>query len=486
MSSTILTGGTGRAYGFDIENVVKSPSMTSSRNSHSSSPSSTLSESSNSPIAISNRKPRTPRKRPNQTYNEAAVLLSIACPKVFSNKNLTNKTNNLSKFTTQKGIQNGNSVYDPPELLLPFPVIENSGFLLRNPIPKKPNSVFESKVAGSCQSPEEFEYQNCNSGSNSMEMCDGFEGVNLGATVRLLPCDLEVTGSSLKNNLFHKNRVISTSGPSWPNITLDPTHAEVSCTDLLNNKFEDDFDTESMLDEEIEEGIDSIMGSSNSTIETRELNNDSCLNYKPNTCYGYPLGLGFGGNLEFNFGMGMKNGIRALKNGDDGNWWNFPTVNVADVSPRVAVVAPVKVKKNPNEKKKKKKRVEELLKRSESELELEFEQGNKNNGDGNGCKLLLKLNYDDVLNAWSDKGSPLPEEISGSESADGDIHTRLAQIDLFSESGGLREASVMRYKEKKRTRLFSKKIRYQVRKVNADRRPRSKGRFVRRSNSEDT
>ena len=51
---------------------------------------------------------------------------------------------------------------------------------------------------------------------------------------------------------------------------------------------------------------------------------------------------------------------------------------------------------------------------------------------------------------------------------------RVAQIDLFSESGGLREASVLRYKEKRRTRLFSKKIRYQVRKVNADRRPRMK------------
>lgn len=52
---------------------------------------------------------------------------------------------------------------------------------------------------------------------------------------------------------------------------------------------------------------------------------------------------------------------------------------------------------------------------------------------------------------------------------------RLAQIDLFSEGGGgMREASVLRYKEKRRTRLFSKKIRYQVRKVNADRRPRMK------------
>lgn len=42
------------------------------------------------------------------------------------------------------------------------------------------------------------------------------------------------------------------------------------------------------------------------------------------------------------------------------------------------------------------------------------------------------------------------------------------------ENGGPREASVLRYKEKRRTRLFSKKIRYQVRKVNADRRPRIK------------
>lgn len=54
------------------------------------------------------------------------------------------------------------------------------------------------------------------------------------------------------------------------------------------------------------------------------------------------------------------------------------------------------------------------------------------------------------------------------------MQARLAKIDLFSESGGIREASVLRYKEKRRTRLFSKKIRYQVRKVNADRRPRMK------------
>ncbi|KAJ9550728.1 hypothetical protein OSB04_014773 [Centaurea solstitialis] len=225
------------------------------------------------------------------------------------------------------------------------------------------------------------------------------------------------------------------------------------------------------------------------------------------------MGLGFGGNLEFHFGFGMRNGVRALKNGDDGNYgWSFPKVNVVNVSPPPPVVvatavAPVKVKKAPVEQKKKKveelmKRPEsELVKRSESELELELELGggnlnqlgeenSSNNNEIIGSKkLLLKLNYDDVLSVWSDKGSPLPEEISGSESPGGDIHARLARIDLFSENGAVREASVMRYKEKKRTRLFSKKIRYQVRKVNADRRPRSKGRFVRRPNSptcEDT
>ena len=48
-----------------------------------------------------------------------------------------------------------------------------------------------------------------------------------------------------------------------------------------------------------------------------------------------------------------------------------------------------------------------------------------------------------------------------------------------SDSG--REARVSRYREKRRTRLFSKKIRYEVRKLNAEKRPRMKGRFVKRT-----
>lgn len=48
-------------------------------------------------------------------------------------------------------------------------------------------------------------------------------------------------------------------------------------------------------------------------------------------------------------------------------------------------------------------------------------------------------------------------------------------------SDGGREARVSRYREKRRTRLFSKKIRYEVRKLNAEKRPRMKGRFVKRA-----
>ncbi|KAI7753967.1 hypothetical protein M8C21_029099 [Ambrosia artemisiifolia] len=233
-----------------------------------------------------------------------------------------------------------------------------------------------------------------------------------------------------------------------------------------------EFDTESMLDEEIGEGIDSIMGISHSTTENYETKNDYYSNSDSKTCYGYPIGLGFGGNSEFNFGIGigMRNGIRALRNCDGGNWRSFPTVNVVNLSP------PVTAKKIPVEKKKK--RVEELMKKPELESELELERNS-----GEGCKMLLKLNYDDVLKAWSEKGSPLPEEISGSESPGGDIHSKLAQIDLFSENDGLKEVGVVRYKEKKHTRLFSKKIKYHVRKINAERRPKSEGRFVRRPSS---
>ncbi|KAI3443414.1 hypothetical protein Pfo_000079 [Paulownia fortunei] len=398
--SSCLSGG-GRAYrleSLDLE-IIKSPST--SWISNSSSPSSTLSESSNCPLAISTRKPRTPRKRPNQTYNEAAAILSTAYPKIFPTKHLTKPC----KFTKSHDNKSPFS-FEPSDLLVPFQVINNSGFLLQPPLLERPNFPIEPKgfnpFEKPCQSPGEI-----NSQGDSSVICD---------------------------------------------------------------EYQEDFDAESILDEEIGEGIDSIMG--NSGMENESIEDSNAYNtMQMNTfCYGYPVGLGF------DFGYGMRRELRAMRNVDEGDWWRFPSVNVLDITPNIAKI--------PAEKKKKKK-VE--IKNSEPARENSISTPKPNKESLAALKapseepvpqpnpgLLLKLNYDGVLNAWSDKGSPFSGDSPGSEPAGNDVQARLAQIDLFSENGGIREASVLRYKEKRRTRLFSKKIRYQVRKVNADRRPRMK------------
>ncbi|KAK2646391.1 hypothetical protein Ddye_021586 [Dipteronia dyeriana] len=358
MSSSCLSGG-GRTYAIDLD-IIKCPSN-SIRTSNTSSPSSTLSESSNSPLAISTRKPRTARKRPKQTYNEAAALLSTVYPNIFSTKNLKNPT----KFTKPHDY----FFDETAEILLPFREINSSGFLpLHQPVQDKPSFRFEPKAA------------------NSVE--------------------------------------------------------------LSSEEFHDDFDAESILDEEIEQGIDSIMGNLSVKKESIDESNN-------NYWYGNP----FGGKMEL--GLGIRRGIRALRHVDEGNWWSFPcTVDVLQISPKLNSTATKKI--SSSEKKKNK-----------------APPPNTISGE-----LLLKLKYDDVVTAWSDKGSPFLDETLSSDALGNDVSARLAQIDLFSDSG-VREASVLRYKEKRRTRLFSKKIRYQVRKVNADRRPRMKGRFVRRSNGQD-
>ncbi|CAL5189708.1 unnamed protein product [Lathyrus oleraceus] len=94
-------------------------------------------------------------------------------------------------------------------------------------------------------------------------------------------------------------------------------------------------------------------------------------------------------------------------------------------------------------------------------------------------KLNLNLNYQDVLDAWSDRGSPWADDCSLSLSSSNNC-SYMGEVPILEEERPRREASVLRYKEKRQNRLFSKKIRYQVRKLNADKRPRIKGRFVKR------
>ncbi|KAM7266803.1 hypothetical protein ACFE04_008969 [Oxalis oulophora] len=154
-------------------------------------------------------------------------------------------------------------------------------------------------------------------------------------------------------------------------------------------------------------------------------------------------------------------------------------------------------------------------------------------GAGEGKKkkkkvLSLKLDYEEILNAWSDKGSlfvqgghcnsqvvpdlrdnnldevkicPIgPIVIHTYESSNLTDSVLLVHImDGWGSVGNLwqvpemsgvkvegmetkekwnteqRQASVLRYKEKRNNRLFSKRIRYEVRKLNAEKRPRLKG-----------
>ncbi|GMI92906.1 chloroplast import apparatus 2 [Hibiscus trionum] len=359
MSSCLSRGG--RPYGLELE-IIKSTSSTSSRSCQSS-PSSS---NGNSPLAISTRKPRTPRKRPNQTYNEAAALLSTAYPYLFSAKNFTKPP----KFTKP---HRHSLFHDSSDLLLfPFRVIHDSGFLLHN----QPKPV-ESKVENVCNK--------CDTSSGEVNSHGG--------------------GGSMEREV----------------------------------EFQDDIDAESILEEE-SEGIDSIMGK---------------LSVKQETC-GNEM-IRHNSTSWYMNAVGLRKGVGALRHLEQqANWWNFSTVDLQQISPKTNTGTTG----GRAEKKKKKNKAAAAA------------VGNPSAG----LKLKLKLNYEEVVNAWSesDGGSPFSQEPPGND----------VYMDLLSEAeGGVREASVLRYKQKRHTRLFSTKIRYQVRKLNADRRPRIKGRFVRRPNS---
>ncbi|KAJ4912032.1 CCT motif family protein [Raphanus sativus] len=125
-------------------------------------------------------------------------------------------------------------------------------------------------------------------------------------------------------------------------------------------------------------------------------------------------------------------------------------------------------------------------------------------GDGNDIgrpsSLALKLDYEQIMEAWPDKGTLYvdgePPQTVPDLHASTDVYTgggdagnlwAVPEMEMEMEMEtteslwrGHREASLLRYKEKRQSRLFSKRIRYQVRKLNAEKRPRVKGRFVKR------
>ncbi|KAF8077236.1 hypothetical protein N665_1054s0013 [Sinapis alba] len=383
--SSCLSGGA--TYTFELK-MKKSPPSRASSSHNTPSPSSTISESNSPPFTISTRRPRTRRKRPNQTYNEAAALLSTAYPNLFTSSKRRNPSDTLFL-----------SDYDEAsQLLLPYE--EETAFLFNPTIQTKPYQFLEQK-----------------------------EKVSFNSEV---------------------------------------------------NRFEL-FDEESIvLDEEIEEGIDSFMGSN-------ESNDGECTKMP---CYGSYVGL-FGSVGNFPLGHGLRSSLREEEeDDDDASLCRYPTVELEHISPRFQTTAladvgkhdavdSVKSKTVAVEKKKKRKRKKKVAAAAAESKRVEDLKTEKR------VSLFLKLDYDRVLEAWSDKESPFSDEILGSHATTGiDIHEMLGEIDLLGESG-MREGSMLRYKEKRRrSRLSSnsKQIRYQVRKLSADQRPRMKGRFVRRPN----
>ncbi|XP_022921879.1 zinc finger protein CONSTANS-LIKE 16-like [Cucurbita moschata] len=100
-------------------------------------------------------------------------------------------------------------------------------------------------------------------------------------------------------------------------------------------------------------------------------------------------------------------------------------------------------------------------------------------------KVGLQLDWDAVIAAWGNDKSPWTTGERPDFEPDNSWPHCVAICGVrcgeYGGRDGGREARVSRYREKRRTRLFSKKIRYEVRKLNAEKRPRMKGRFVKRT-----
>ena len=403
MSSSCIP--TGLRLDLDMVKAATSPVAHSSplRPVHSS-PSSTLSEASNassSATSVSLKRARAPRKRPNQAYNEAAALLASIHPSVFPVKK-SPKTATRPPARQLSGLA---PAFDPSsDLLPPLPVLADSAFLLRDmPAPSPSPQPQSPSGAKNCSSPAPV------------------------------------------SSVFRDFRDPAPSPASPDTVDVD---------ELGEIDFDDDgFDAESILDVDeatagAAEGLDGIMGSLTVESNTATTSDDSILSSSGIHPYLRSLMVvGLAGRFEL--GLGFRHGARpnlnrALKRrDDDGAWWMWPAVPVKDLTvapptppaPAAPDTAMTQVPAAPEKKKSKKKKVvkmEKVMAKGKEELPSakckEEADGSVEaaNGDGDADStpttkapktgLGLKLDADEVLKAWSDKGSMFTEG-GGPESA---------------------------------------------------------------------
>ncbi|RCV22721.1 hypothetical protein SEVIR_4G255900v4 [Setaria viridis] len=412
------------------------------RPAHSAAASSTLSEASNassssatsSVASLSLKRPRTPRKRPNQTYNEAAALLASMYPSVFP-------AAMGPEAAPPRLLGLASALADDPgcsDLLPPFPVLDQAAFLLRDlPPPQTPPMPMPMSPvpAKSCPSPA---------------------GVS---------------------SVFSEFRDPAPS-PATPDAAAADEPGELDFDD------DDSFDADSILcgvDESAAEGIDGIMGKlsmENNAAAASSTNS----NMPSSKIHPYLRNLML---LGLSFRHDQRSINQALKRHNvNPEWWMCPAIPVKDIAPPPPP-PPLVAKPTVLEKKKsKKKLLDSLYKdvatehcKKEEEWTPDFANG------GTGVLALpktglgLRLNTERVLKAWCGRGSVFADRnASDLPLSSAHVVVKHEGSDMFPKNGTsavIREGNILKMQRKQKmcTPLPSNKnSRYY--------RPRVNGRFV--------
>ncbi|CAN6173463.1 unnamed protein product [Urochloa humidicola] len=268
------------------------------RPAHSAAASSTLSEASNASLSSSSatssvaslslKRPRTPRKRPNQTYNEAAALLASMYPSVFP-------AAGGPEAAPPRLLGLASALADDPDcsdLLPPLPVLDQAAFLLRDlppPPPQSPAPVpmpMSPAPAKSCPSPPAV------------------------------------------SSVFSEFRDPAPS-PATPDTVAADEPGELDFDD------DDGFDADSILcgvDESAAEGVDGIMGKlsmeNNEAVAAVSSGNSNLSRSKIHPYLRNLMVLGL------SFRQDQRNINQALKRHNvDPEWWMCPAIPVKDIAP---------------------------------------------------------------------------------------------------------------------------------------------------------
>ncbi|XP_066375513.1 protein CHLOROPLAST IMPORT APPARATUS 2-like isoform X2 [Miscanthus floridulus] len=448
-SSCILAGGIRLP---DLEMVKAAPAAAPPRPAHSAA-SSTLSEASNASAASSSatsssvaaslslKRPRTPRKRPSQTYNEAAALLASMYPSVFP---VARGKGATEAAAPPRLLGLASALADDPscsDLLPPFPVPGGqAAFLLRDLPPPPPPLTPRSPAAAAARG-----------------------------------CPSPAAVSSVFSE-FHD--------PALSPATPDDAAAAPDEPGELDFDDDDGFDADSILcgvDEGAAEGIDGIMGKLSMENNGTSLLSSSvnCNLPRSKIIHPYLSNLMVLG-LSFRHDQSIIN--QALKRHSvDPEWWMCPAIPVKDITP--SPPPPMAMEKVTDKKTKKK------------SLGTIYEEGSPESANGDTGALSLpetgytgalalpetglglSLNTDRVLKAWRGRGSVFADG-NGPDLPLSSAHVvvKHEDSDLFPKNGTsavIREGNILKMQRKQKpcTPLPSnKQTRYY--------RPRVKGRFV--------